>query len=158
MKNRVVLLENLRSAYNVGNIIRTADALWWDVWLSGYTPHPDEQIKVIKTSLWAEKNVWIKRFDNSNQAIEFARENDFFVLAWEITKDAISLDLVKSEEWIVENQGNIVLILWNEVDGVLKSTLDVADRIVYIPMKWVKESLNVGQSAAIFMWELLWLN
>lgn len=154
MKNRVVLLENLRSAYNVGNIIRTADALWWDVWLSGYTPHPDEQIKVIKTSLWAEKNVWIKRFDNSNQAIEFARENNFFILAWEITKDAISLDLVNNEEWIFKSEGNIILILWNEVDGVLKSTLDVADRVVYIPMKWVKESLNVGQSAAIFMWWL----
>lgn len=150
MKNRVVLLENLRSAYNVGNIIRTADALWWDVWLSGYTPHPDEQIKVIKTSLWAEKNVWIKRFDNSNQAIEFARENNFFILAWEITDDALALWVDKLES----REKNIILVLWNEVDGVLKSTLDVADRVVYIPMKWVKESLNVGQSAAIFMWWL----
>ncbi len=155
MKNRVVLLENLRSAYNVGNIIRTADALSWDVWLSGYSPHPDEQIKVVKTSLWAEKNVWIKRFDNSQQAIEYARGHKFLVLAGEIADNAISLDLVKSEEFRVKSEGNIMLILWNEVDGVLSSTLDMVDRVVYIPMKWVKESLNVWQSAAIFMWELL---
>lgn len=152
MKNRVVLLENLRSAYNVGNIVRTADALWWDVWLSGYTPHPDEQIKVVKTSLWAEKNVGIKRFDNSNEAIEFAKENKFFVLAWEITQEALSLASDKLES--VKQLDNIILILWNEVDGVLKSTLDAVDRVVYIPMKWIKESLNVWQSAAIFMWAL----
>jgi 23S rRNA (guanosine2251-2'-O)-methyltransferase len=158
MKNRVVLLENLRSAYNVGNIIRTADALWWDVWLSGYTPHPDEQSKVKKTSLGAEETVNIKRFDDSQQAIDFVRENDFLVLAGELTDNAISLDLVKSEEWMVKNEINIILVLGNEVDWVLQSTLDVVDKVVYIPMKWVKESLNVGQSAAIFMWELLWLN
>ena len=148
MKNRVVLLENLRSAYNVWNIIRTADALWWDVWLSGYTPHPNEQIKVVKTSLWAETNVWLKRFDNTLEAIEFSKKNDFLVLAWEITQNAVPLN----DLWKISDN-NIVLILWNEVDWVLKSTLDVVDNVVFIPMKWLKESINVGQSAAIFMWE-----
>ena len=156
MKKNIILLENIRSAYNVWNIIRTADALWWDVWLSGYTPHPDEQIKVIKTSLWAEKNIWLKRFDNSKDAMEFARKNNFVVLAWEITETAVALDLIENTELVVER--NIVLILWNEVDGVLKSTLDMVDKIVYIPMKWIKESLNVGQSAAIFMWAIKPLN
>jgi len=54
---QVVLLENIRSAYNVGNIIRTADALGWQVWLSGYSPSPEDNLKVIKTSLGAESNV-----------------------------------------------------------------------------------------------------
>jgi tRNA G18 (ribose-2'-O)-methylase SpoU len=66
--------------------------------LSGYTPHPDEQSKVKKTSLGAEETVNIKRFDDSQQAIDFVRENDFLVLAGELTDNAISLDLVKSEE------------------------------------------------------------
>ncbi len=48
---KVVILENIRSAYNCGNIIRTADALGREVWLVGYTPHPEEQSKVKKTSL-----------------------------------------------------------------------------------------------------------
>lgn len=152
MKNRIVLLENVRSAYNVWNIIRTADALWWDVWLSWYTPHPDEQIKVIKTSLGAENTVWLKRFDDAKQAIEFARENDFFILAWEITENAIAL---WSQEFLeLQKQANILLVLGNEVDGVMKSTLDLVDRVVYIPMKWIKESLNVWQASAIFMREL----
>ena len=147
MKN-VIMLENIRSAYNVWNIIRTADSLGRDVWMSGYTPWPDEQPKVKKTSLGAEENVWLKRFDDALQAINFARENDFDVLAWEITPNAI--DLAKYQK----TGKNIMLILWNEVDGVQKKTLETVDAVVYIPMHWIKESMNVGQSSAIFMREL----
>lgn len=147
MKN-VIMLENIRSAYNVWNIIRTADSLGRDVWMSGYTPWPDEQPKVKKTSLGAEENVGLKRFDDALQAIDFARENDFDVLAWEITPDAI--DLAKYEK----SWKNIMLILGNEVDWVQKKTLETVDEVVYIPMHWVKESMNVGQSSAIFMREL----
>lgn len=146
---KIIILENIRSAYNVWNIIRTADALWWNVWLSGYTPHPDEQIKVLKTSLWAEENVWLRRFDDTLQAIESARDNWCHVFAWEIVNNAKPLNNI----WNLYNE-NVALILWNEVDWVLKSTLKLVDEILYIPMNWVKESMNVGQSAAIFMWEL----
>ncbi|HRX63702.1 MAG TPA: TrmH family RNA methyltransferase [Candidatus Absconditabacterales bacterium] len=151
--NNVILLENIRSAYNVGNIIRTADALGWDVWLSGYTPHPVEQNKVKKTSLGAEDTVNLKRFDNSRQAIDFARDEDFVILAGELNDDAISIDLVQSSEFRVQKK-NTMLVLGNEVDGVLQSTLDMVDKILYIPMNGIKESMNVGQSAAIFMREL----
>ena len=147
MKN-VIMLENIRSAYNVWNIIRTAYSLRRDVWMSGYTPWPDEQSKVKKTSLGAEENVWLKRFDDALQAISYARENDFDVLAWEITPDAI--DLAKYEK----RGKNIMLILGNEVDWVQKKTLETVDAVVYIPMHWVKESMNVGQSSAIFMRQL----
>ena len=147
MKN-VIMLENIRSAYNVWNIIRTAYSLRRDVWMSGYTPWPDEQSKVKKTSLGAEENVWLKRFDDALQAIDFARENNFAVLAWEITSDAI--DLAKYEK----SGKNIMLILWNEVDWVQKKTLETVDTVVYIPMQWIKESMNVGHSSAIFMREL----
>ena len=151
MKN-VILLENIRSAYNVWNIIRTADSLGRDVWMSGYTPWPDEQPKVKKTSLGAEENVWLKRFDDALQAISYARENDFDVLAWEITPNAI--DLAKYQK----TGKNIMLILWNEVDGVQKKTFETVDAVVYIPMQWIKESMNVGQSSAIFMRELRVIN
>lgn len=147
MKN-IVFLENIRSAYNVWNIIRTADSLWRDVWMSWYTPWPDEQPKVKKTSLWAEENVWLQRFDNAMQWIEKARGLWYAVLAWEITKEAV--DLAKyDKKW-----KNIFLILWNEVDWVQQKTLDSVDNVVYIPMQWIKESMNVWQSSAIFMREL----
>jgi tRNA G18 (ribose-2'-O)-methylase SpoU len=86
------------------------------------------------------------------QAIDFARENNFDVLAWEITPDAI--DLAKYQK----TGKNIMLILGNEVDGVQKKTLETVDVVVYIPMQWVKESMNVGQSSAIFMRELRLIN
>lgn len=89
---KVVILENIRSAYNCGNIIRTADALGREVWLVGYTPHPDEQSKVKKTSLGAEETVKLQRFDYSKEAITFAKEQNFTVLAGEITDDAIAVD------------------------------------------------------------------
>ena len=158
MKKNIILLENIRSAYNVWNIIRTADSLWRSVWLSGYTPHPAEQPKVIKTSLGAEETVWLERFDNAQDAIDKAREFGMLVFAWELDEKAISLGDLKTldssfhSEW-QDNKKNTMLVLGNEVDWVLQSTLDEVDDIVYIPMNWVKESMNVGQSAAIFMWE-----
>jgi len=153
MQKNIILLENIRSAYNVWNIIRTADSLWRNVWLSGYTPHPAEQPKVVKTSLGAEETVGLERFDNAQDAIEKARELNLLVLAWELDNKAVALDEIYNNSDIKKSQ-NKLIILWNEVDWVLNSTLNVVDEIVYIPMNWVKESMNVGQSAAIFMWEL----
>ncbi|HKL44104.1 MAG TPA: TrmH family RNA methyltransferase [Candidatus Absconditabacterales bacterium] len=156
MKKNVILLENIRSAYNVGNIIRTADALGWDVWLSGYTPHPSEQPKVVKTSLGAEETVGIKRFDSTKDAIDFARNEKFMILAGELDKKAVSLSDFQTLDSSLHSEGQVkkMLVLGNEVDGVLDFTLKLVDNIVYIPMRGVKESLNVGQSAAIFMREL----
>lgn len=147
---KVVILENIRSGYNVGNVIRTADALGWDVWLSGYTATPDESIKVLKTSLGAEKSVWIKRFYNPVDAIQEARKSNLVVIAAEVTKNAVSLsDFAKKY-----SGDNIAVIFGNEVHGVLQETLEKVDNIVYIPMDGIKESLNVGQTTAIFMREL----
>lgn len=142
----VVILENIRSAYNVGNIIRTADALWWQVRLTWYSPSPEDTQKVVKTSLGAEKSVGLKQFGHTPEAIEFAKEQWLLVIAAEITKDSISLDTLKKTD-----HSGIAIIFGNEVDGVLDSTLKLVNHIVHIPMYGIKESLNVGQSSAIFM-------
>ena len=149
MYRNIVILENIRSAYNVGNVIRTADSLWWEVWIVWYTPSPVDNPKVCKTSLGAENTVWLKQFDFTPDAIKEAREMWLEIIAAELTENSVSLwDYVcKSEKWIA-------VIFWNEVDGVLDSTLKEMDAIVEIPMQWIKESMNVGQSTAIFMREL----
>lgn len=141
----VVILENIRSAYNVGNIIRTADALGWQVRLTWYTPSPEDTQKVVKTSLWAEKNVGLKQFGHTPEAIEFAKQQGMIVIAAEITKDSLPLDTFK------QTTSDIAIIFGNEVDGVLDSTLKLVDHVVNIPMQGIKESLNVGQTSAIFM-------
>ena len=152
MYHNIVILENIRSAYNVGNIIRTADSLWWEVWIVGYTPSPLDNPKVCKTSLWAENTVWLRQFDFTIDVIQEAREMWLEIIAAELTEDSVSLweYVCKSENWIA-------VIFWNEVDGVMEKTLKEVDAVVEIPMHWIKESMNVGQSTAIFMREL-WKN
>ena len=152
MYHNIVILENIRSAYNVGNIIRTADSLWWEVWIVGYTPSPLDNPKVCKTSLWAENTVWLRQFDFTIEAIQEAREMWLEIIAAELTENSVSLGeyVCKSENWIA-------VIFGNEVDGVMEKTLKEVDAVVEIPMHWIKESMNVGQSTAIFMREL-WKN
>ena len=149
MSKRVVILENIRSAYNVWNIIRTADSLWWEVWITWYTPSPVDNIKVCKTSLWAEENVWLKQFDFTIDAILEAKEMWMEIIAAELTEESIPL-----WDYVCVSEGWVAVIFWNEVDGVAEKTLKKVDKVVEIPMQWVKESMNVGQSTAIFMWEL----
>ncbi|MCX6822629.1 MAG: TrmH family RNA methyltransferase [candidate division SR1 bacterium] len=143
---KIVILENIRSAYNVGNIIRTADALGWQVRLSGYTPSPVDNKKVIKTSLGAEETVGIRQFDSTADAMNEAKKNNCIIIAAEITPEAITLS-----EFSKKNISDVAVVFGNEVDGVLSPTLKTVDHVVYVPMKGIKESINVGQTSAIFM-------
>ena len=149
MSKRIVILENIRSAYNVWNIIRTADSLWREVRIVGYTPSPVDNPKVVKTSLWAENTVWLKQFDFTIDAINEAHEMGLEIIAAELIENSVPLGeyVCKSENWIA-------VIFGNEVDGVMEKTLKEVDAVVEIPMQWIKESMNVGQSTAIFMREL----
>ena len=149
-KNRkIVVLENIRSAYNVGNVIRTADSLWWEVRITWYTPSPLDNPKVKKTSLWAEENVGLRQFDYTEDVIAECKNLNIHYISAEITPDATSLsDFSKEFSW------DIAIVFWNEVEWVLPQTLAAVEKVVYIPMQWVKESMNIWQSTAIFMWEL----
>ena len=98
----------------------------------------------MKTSLGAEETVGLRQFGFTQEAIDEAKKLGFRVFAAEITDDAISLDQCDAKQ-------PIALIFGNEVDWVLPDTLTAVDSVAYIPMKWIKESLNVWQSAAIMM-------
>ena len=149
MARKIVVLENIRSAYNVGNVIRTADSLWWEVRLTGYTPSPLDNPKVKKTSLWAEENVGLRQFDYTEDVIEECKRLNISYIAAEITPTATSL-----ADFSVDFSWDIAIIFWNEVEWVLPQTLQNVEKVVYIPMQWIKESMNIWQSTAIFMWEL----
>lgn len=150
MKKRIVL-ENLRSAYNVGNIFRTADALGRWVVLVGYTARPHHKW-VKKTALWAEQSVPLQEFEDLEEAYKTCKKSGYIVSA-----DLIdwSIDLASfSDHNTANNFDALYLVVWNELTGIEPSTLALSDLIVHIPMQWLKESLNVGQAAAIFMREL----
>ncbi len=147
MKNAIAL-ENIRSVYNVWNIIRTADALGFDVILLWYSPWKEDE-KLLKTSLWAEENVNLKKFYNVKKWLDYINKNYKTCIAWELTDKAISIYNIK--KYIQEPT---CMLLWNEVDGVSLEALENIDKVSYIPMEWVKESLNVCEAASIFMYEI----
>ena len=116
--------------------------------MTGYTPAPEDSNRVGKSALWAQDYVPLQSFVTTDQAVVAARHLWCHMIAAEITAHAKNLDGYHYEEW------SIAVVFWNEVVGVDSTTLDLMDDVVFISMQWHKESLNVGQTAAIFMWEL----
>lgn len=153
-----LILHDIRSAYNVGAIFRTADGSGVSkIFLTGYTPSPAEENKlrktqadkmIEKTALGAEKNVSWEKHEDLKEVIEKLKEENFQIAALEKTDDAV--DLKKFEK-----KFPLALILGNEVDGVSGEILKKCDVIVSIPMKGKKESLNVSVAAGIAMYEIL---
>ena len=145
------LLDNVRSAWNVGAIFRTADAFGvLRLHLCGITPTP-ENASVAKTALGADKTIpWTA----SKNALTTARElkiNGAQLWALEQDRRAVSLyDLPLSDLRHLSQSTNlpitnlpIILIVGNEITGVDPALLDLCDQIVYIPMRGHKRSLNV---------------
>ena len=143
----IIALENIRSAYNVWNIIRTADWLWFDVVLLWYSPSPKDNEKVLKTSLGAENNVNLKHFYNVKSWINYLKKVSDTLIWAELTDKAIPINQLKNKIW----EKNYSIIMWNEVEGISLETIEQLDIVSYIPMKWIKNSLNVCEAAAIFM-------
>lgn len=147
--SHILILENIRSAYNAWVMLRTCDGLWRKAVLSGFTPRPDEDEKVCKTSLGAEKEVIIWSFWNPKEARDRCRTQWYALVASEKTPSAVAIQECKFEE-----KSSLAVVMGNENTGVLQESLDDADYVVHIPMQWVKESLNVAEAAAITMWEI----
>ena len=145
------LLDNIRSAWNVGSIFRTADGLGVSkLHLCGITPTPENE-SVTKTSLHAEE---IVAWEYSHNALETAKKlkgEGYRLIALEREERAIPLVGANVHSPL---QGTI-LIVGNEVTGVDPALLDMCDQIVYIPMKGTKRSLNVEVAFGITAYSLL---
>ena len=145
----IVVLENIRSAYNVGSIFRTADAfLLQSIYICGYTAHPPHK-EIKKTALGADETVTWKHFKNIADAIEEIKANGFKIYAVEQAIDSWKLGSFETEE------DKIAVIFGNEVTGVEQSTIALCDGIVEIPQLGMKHSLNVATAAGVVLWELV---
>ncbi len=149
MKKEVYLiLHNIRSAYNVGSIFRTADAVGVaKIYLGGYTPTPDTK-KVIKTSLGAEKSVAWEKYFSTWQLIEELRLKRVNVMALE--QAPASRDYKKFKP-----KFPLAVILGNEVRGLSPNILKRCDSVWHLPMRGQKESLNVAVATGIFIYKIL---
>ena len=154
MKNKILILDNIRSAENVGAIFRTSDAVGIDeIILSGTTPDPIDRFgrpnpKVAKSALGAEKVISWRHTNNTLTEVENLKKNGYQIIAIELAENSTDYkDVVPDEK--------VVFILGSETDGISKNILDISDIIAEIPMQGEKESLNVSVSAGIALFRIL---
>ena len=146
----VVVLENIRSAYNVGSVFRTADAfLIQSICIIGYSAKPPHK-EIKKTALGAEDSVGWKYFKTSPEAIKELRNDGFKVFAIEQTEGSLHLQTLKFRQ-----EEKIALIFGNEVTGVEQATIQLCDGSIEIPQLGMKHSLNIATSVGVVLWELV---
>lgn len=144
----VVLVDNVRSAWNVGSILRSADGFGFShAYLCGITPTP-EQDAVQKTSLGAEDFVTWSYHKDAVKLIKGLRLEGWKIIGLEEDKRAISLAEFSTEKTPT------VLIIGNEVTGVDPGLLKLCDEILYIPMYGQKRSFNVSVAFGIAAYQL----
>ncbi|MBN1453430.1 MAG: RNA methyltransferase [Anaerolineales bacterium] len=157
------LLDNIRSAWNVGSIFRTADGLGVSkLYLCGITPTPDNEA-VRKTSLGAEETVAWEYSRNALETAKKLKDEDYRLIALEQDPRAMPITALLPELSTVQSKGENeqrvmkskdVLILGNEVTGVDPGLLDLCDQVVHIPMRGHKRSFNVEVAFAIAVFQL----
>lgn len=143
-----VLLDNVRSMYNVGAFFRAADGVALQMLcLCGITAHPPKKA-ISKTALGAEETVaWEHDWDALHMA-EALRQSGFEIAAIETGADAVDLF-----EW--QPKFPVCVAFGHEVDGLHPELLAIADRHVRIPMLGSKKSLNVATAGGVVLYELL---
>jgi len=145
----IAVLENIRSAYNVGSVFRTADAfLLTALYITGYTAKPPHK-EIRKTALGAEETVDWQYFPNAEQAIDQLKNQGFRVFSVEQTEKSIQL-----QDFSPGKGEKIALIFGNEVTGVEQSTIKLCDGSIEIPQSGMKHSLNVSVAAGIVLWHV----
>ena len=154
----VVILYNIRSLHNVGSIFRTADAAGIEkIYLCGITPGPIDVFgksrpQLTKVSLGAEKYVKWEKIKSATRIIDKLKKDNYKIFAIEQSKK--STPYYKIHKPYILNHKS-ALILGNEIKGLPTSILKRADKILEIPMKGKKESLNVAVAFGIVVYHFL---
>ncbi|NKB68714.1 MAG: TrmH family RNA methyltransferase [Candidatus Latescibacteria bacterium] len=143
-----LVLDNLRSAFNVGSIYRTADtARLASVCTGGYTAHPPHP-KLDKTALGTLEYVPTRHFATTLEAVDHLRDQGMAVWALETTS-------ASRPYTAVDFPRPVGLVLGNEALGVDRQVLERCDQLVEIPMFGFKNSLNVAAACAVVVFEIL---
>ena len=153
----VAVLDNIRSIHNVGSIFRTADAVGISrLYLCGITPIPIDRLGKTreafrKVSLGAEQSVLWEHASSCAALVTELQREKFLVCAIEQRRDARSLF---ARAAIPRGAKKIALVFGNEVDGVSQRVLKRVDRIIEIPMRGAKESLNVSVAFGVAVYHI----
>lgn len=137
MKEFYVICDNIRSLENIGSIFRTADAIGaTKIFLCGISGIPPNH-KISKTALGAEKVIPFEYVRQTGRLVDGLKKKKVFMIALEQDKKAVSYTKIKPKF-------PLALIIGNEVKGISKRILKKTDKIIYLPMRGKKESLNVA--------------
>ena len=146
----IAVLENIRSAYNVGSVFRTADAFLLEaIYITGYTCIPPHK-EIKKTALGAEDTVEWKHFAGADEAIMSLKEKGYKVYAVEQVVNSKML-----QQCNFDKEEKIAVIFGNEVSGVELSTIEKCDGCIEIPQLGTKHSLNIATAAGVVLWEIV---
>ena len=145
----VVVLDHVRSLYNVGSVFRSSDAFRIEgVCLCGITaqpPHPE----IHKTALGAEESESWKYFEHTEDAVSWLKQQGYKVLAVEQCEGSTML-----QDFVRQPEEKYAVVLGNEVKGVQQQVVDMCDGCLEIPQYGTKHSLNVSVTAGIVLWHL----
>lgn len=148
-QSNVVVLDNVRSAYNVGSVFRTSDAFGVShVYLCGITSNIQHK-DVRKTALGAEKSIPSSYINETKELIHDLKTKGYIIIALEQTQT--SLDVRKMN---FKPECKYALVLGNEVKGVSEEVLEICDYHIEIPQVGSKHSLNVSNAFSILVWNL----
>lgn len=144
----VVILNSIRSSYNVGSIFRTSDgAMVEKLYLCGYTPHPPKK-EVLKTALGSQDSVDWEFIENPAEIVANYKAKGYTICALEQTSN----NILYSE--LMKNHLPLCLIVGNEISGVSQELIDQCDISIEIPQYGIKQSLNVAVAYGIAVFEL----
>lgn len=162
----VVVLDNVRSAHNVGSVFRTSDSFKVDrVFLCGICPAPPSA-EIHKSGLGAEESVAWEQHKDTMEAVEMLRKEGYVIVSVEQTVNSVKLDKFRPYGGKGENAAEpyrvdggkhglsrkYALIFGNEVDGVSQEVVDASDFSLEIPQFGMKHSLNISVSAGVVLW------
>ena len=143
-----VVLDDIRSVYNIGAIFRTSDAILAEkLFLCGITAHPPRK-DLEKTALGATEVVPWTYHTSARETLLKLKEKGVRICALELTTRSVNYREAKYSF-------PMALVLGNEVDGVSREVLDLADMVVQIPMLGRAKSLNVATAYGIVAYEIL---
>tara|TARA_B100000900_G_scaffold413312_1_gene437047 strand:- start:1263 stop:1787 length:525 start_codon:yes stop_codon:yes gene_type:complete len=144
----VIVLDNVRSAHNVGSVFRTSDAFLVEkICLCGITPKPPHK-DIRKTALGASESVNWQHYTNSMECIQDLIENDYHIISIEQADKSVMLN-----DFTPKKDNKYALVFGNEVNGVEQIVVNASDTVIEIPQYGTKHSLNISVISGIVIWD-----
>ena len=145
----VVILDNIRSAINVGSVFRSSDAFTIErIILVGFTATPPSR-EITKTAIGATSSVEWTHVDDITDTLLQSKKNGYTITSIEQTDSSVSL-----LDWDIKPDQKLAIVMGNEVDGVSDEALALSDVAIEIPQYGTKHSLNVSVCTGIVLWEV----